>query len=204
MASLEAGVVPGAVVPSNHSTPPSCTASGTSSYTINGPGGHITVTPPACAPAPCWSGQHRHGSGSCTSNHSTPPSCTASGTSSYTINGPGGHITVTPPPCEDPEPEEPEDCPTDQHRHGSGSCTSNHSTPPSCTASGTSSYTINGPGGHITVTPPPCEDPEPEEPDQCEADSHNHAYSPGWCHSDDHLTVPQCHVTEQRSYRIHR
>ena len=38
----------------------------------------------------------------------------------------------------------------------------------------------------------------------CPVSSHNHAYSPNWCHPDSHLVVPACHATERLRYRIHR
>ena len=79
-------------------------------------------------------------------------------------------------------------CPVGQHTHGSGchSVNDDHSTATTTTTTTTAPST--------TTT----------RPASCSAGKHNHAYSPGWCHSDDHLTRPACHATQRLRYRTHR
>ena len=78
-------------------------------------------------------------------------------------------------------------CSSGNHRHAGGGC---HRIGQSHTATTTTTAPTT-----TTTTPPVV---------SCAAGVHNHAYSPGWCHSDDHLTPPACHATERGSYRVHR
>jgi len=75
-------------------------------------------------------------------------------------------------------------CSSLNHRHGSYGC---HR----ITQSHTTTTTTTAPPPTTTTTP-------------CPSGKHRHAYSPAWCHPDDHLTRPSCHATNRLRYRIHR